>query len=124
MNDAATQPKSEQQLLVNYLNIANAAMESHQDDFPYKQLHMVGDKLFNDKKFGVGIVKDDPRHPYDYYTVAYKNGAFQLVGHGKKDADLDWHCKRDYLEEVVANPNKYIESPAKLDWDWLKSFLH
>ncbi len=124
MTQPATEQKSEQELLVDYLSIANAAMDSHKDEFPYKQMQQVGDKLFDQKKFGVGIVKEDLRHPYDFYTVAYRDGAFQLIGRGKKDTDLDWHCKRNYLEEVVSHPRDYIDSPAKLDWDWLKSFLH
>ena len=40
---------------------------------------------------------------------------------GKQEPEAGWKVSRSYLESVVENADEYIEHPAKLDWDWLKS---
>ena len=43
------------------------------------------------------------------------------MSHGKQEADVAWTVSRAYLEKLVENRREYIEHPAKIDWDWLKS---
>lgn len=110
-----------QALVTNYFNIANTAMAEHKNEFPYNQLRKVGDKVLGGKSIGVGIYKDNPKTPHDFYTYKFQNNGFEFVGRGKKDPDLEFHCSEKYLSKVNADPKKYIDSPAQLDWDWLKS---
>lgn len=62
-----------------------------------------------------------PSSPFDYITIRFRDGSFELVEHGKRDPEIDWKVSRDYLEKVVADSQDSIDHPARLDWDWLES---
>jgi len=104
-----------------YLNVANAALDRHYEDFPYKQLIRAGNNLLEGRNLGVAVYKHDASQPHDYFTVQWRDGSLQLLEHGKRDPDLSWKVRESYLDEVIDNPEPYIEHPAKLDWQWLKS---
>ena len=108
-------------LLTEYISICNRAIASHRDSFPFRQLLEVAEKLAGDKTFAVAIYADNPKRPHDYFTIELLDGLFVVVAHGKKDPDITWRVRQSYLEQVVSDPQTYIENPAKLDWDWLKS---
>ena len=111
-------------LFTNYLNVANAALEANQDKFPYKQMLEAGDKILGDKRIGVEVYKERADQPHDAFTVEWKDGTLRLLEHGKKDTDLSFRLKEEYLRQVADNPDDYIQHPARLDLDWLKSRLH
>jgi hypothetical protein len=106
------------------LNVMNKALEAHRDEIPYKQLIQAADKLADGTRFGVAVYKDDPDTPHDYYTTTWDNGQLALVEHGKQDPDITWKVSDEYIDKVADNPREYIEHPAKLDWDWLKTRLN
>jgi len=108
-------------LVTQYINTCNAAMQKHRDDFPFRQLMRASERMLGDKNIGVGIYKDDPEAPFDFYTIKLRDGHFELVSHGKKDIDITWKAPETYLEKVVRNPDEYISHPSKLDFDWLRS---
>jgi hypothetical protein len=103
------------------LNVMNSALEAHKDEKPYSVLIQATEKAMGERKLGVGVYESDPGNPFDYFTIRYREGSFELDAHGKKDPDLVWKVSRDYLEKVAADPQEYIDNPLKLDWDWLKS---
>jgi hypothetical protein len=39
------------------------------------------------------------------------------------DAEEGWKVNVSYLQQVVDNPQEYIDNPAKLDFDWLRDRL-
>ena len=117
MDPKATETKTR---FVDYLNTCNQAIDRHEDEFPFKQLVSIGERVFGDKTIGVGIYKTDPNSPHDYYTIQVKDGRLHYHGHGKHDPDIEWKVKEEYLDDVVSNPETYIEHPFKLDWEWLK----
>lgn len=110
-------------LFTRYLNVVNAAVEAHRDETPYRQMIQAAEKLAGDTRFGVEVYEDDPDAPFDAFTVKHSEGRLELLAHGKQDADLDWKVSREHLEEVVEHPQRYIDQPARLDLDWLKSRL-
>jgi hypothetical protein len=105
------------------LNTINMALDRHSGELPYKQIIAAGEKLLGDRRLGVGVYKDEASKPYDYYTLKFENGAFQIVSHGKEDTDLSSVVSKAYLEDVAQNPERYIDKPYKLDLEWLKSRL-
>ena len=108
-------------LFAQYLNVANAALSANEDRFPYKQiLRALSDRL-NGKRVGVAVYKDDSSSPFDYFTITFHDGHLSYLAHGKEAPDIVWKAPRRHLERVVRDPKEYIEHPAKLDWDWLKS---
>jgi hypothetical protein len=110
-------------LFLQYLNVCNQALDAHADEFPYRQLVQAAERLAADRRFGVAVYKTERDAPYDFYTVTMTEGRFELLSHGKEEPDLTWKVSQDYLKKVVDDPDTYIQHPAKLDWDWLKSTL-
>jgi hypothetical protein len=53
--------------------------------------------------------------------VRFREGRLELVDHGKREPELTWKVSRSYLDEITRDPETYVENPAKLDWEWLKS---
>ena len=124
MNRIDVKELDEQALFSQALEVVNQAIHRHKDDFPYKQMFAAAEKLMGDAKMGVALTKEAGADPYDYYTVDYEDGRWKLAGRGRQgDPDVTWTVTRDYLEEVVRNPDRYLEHPEKLDLDWLKSRL-
>ena len=108
-------------LFTKALNVMNSALEAHQDEMPYSALLKATEKVMGDRKLGVAVYESDPGNPFDYFTIRFREGSFELDAHGKKDPDLAWKVSREYLEKVAGSPQEYIDNPLKLDWDWLKS---
>lgn len=114
----------EQALFSQALDVMNRAIRAHSDDFPYQQILKASDELLGDSRLAVGVAKEAGADPYDFYTVRYANGRFELEGRGKQgEPDLTGAVTRSYLEGIVEDPEPYVEHPEKLDLDWLKSRL-
>lgn len=111
-------------LFTQALNVVNGALTSHENTPPYKQIIDAAKTVLDDRKMGVAVYENDPKSPFDYYTVRCKDGVFELVSHGKDAPAIDWKVSRDYLHKLVDNQKEYIENPAKIDWDWLKDRLN
>jgi len=116
-----TQTTNNNTLFVDYLNTCNAALDAHKNEFPYDKIIAAGDKMLDGKKLGVAIYKDDPDKPHDFFTVRFSGGAFELLKHGKDDPNVAWKTSQEHMRQVVENKQEYIEHPAKLDLDWMKS---
>lgn len=105
------------------INVINAALERNRDEVPYKQILDASRKAMEGRNLGVAVYESDPDAPFDWFTLRFQDSAFEIVAHGKQDPEIAWKVSRDYLEKVAENPDDYIENPARLDWDWLKSRL-
>jgi hypothetical protein len=110
-------------LFTNALNVINTALEKHAQDTPYRQMLEASSKVLADRDLGVAIYEDDPDAPFDFVTVRFANGRFEIVSHGKRDPEVSWKVSRDYLRSVVDDADRFVEQPWKLDWEWLKSRL-
>lgn len=105
------------------LDVTNRSIEENRGSGFYGTLISAWDKYLNGHKAGVEIYNEDPDKPFDYFTVRYVNGKFELQSRGKSEHDTEWKVSRKYLESLVDNPQAYIDNPAKLDIDWLKDRL-
>ena len=111
-------------LFIDALNTMNAAMIANEDKLPYSLFIQASRKLDFQLTVGVAVYKDDPDTPHDYYTVCYHENYIELVSHGKeKGIDVAWKVSEDYLQKLEDDPQRYIDNPALMDWDWLKSRL-
>ncbi len=108
-------------LFTDALNVTNAALAKHKDSLPYKPLLQASEKILGDRRIGVEVYDRDPSSPFEYFTIRFREGAFEFVAHGKREPDVAWKVSRSYLEKITESPEDYVENPAKLDWDWLKS---
>jgi len=109
-------------LVTQVLNVINAALEKHGDSLPYKPLLAASEKVLGDQPIGIAVYESDPANPFDWFTVRFRERSFELASHGKADdVDLAWKVSREYLQQVAEDAQTYIDNPARLDWDWLKS---
>lgn len=109
-------------LFTQYINVVNRAIGENRDRFPFQQLLAMGEKVLGDKKIGAAVYKSDPNRPHDYFTLSYENGKLKSE-HGKDAPNISWKVKQEHLKNVVENPQRFIENPARLDLDWLKTRL-
>lgn len=108
-------------LFTQALNVLNAALDHNRERTPYKQILDASERLIGGRRLGVALYADDASEPYDYFTIRFGKGAFELLEHGKRDPEIAWKVSRSYLQRVAERPREYIENPALLDWDWLRS---
>jgi hypothetical protein len=110
-------------LFTKAINVINAALDRHKDSLPYEQNLEAAHRALAGRNLGVAVYEDDPGAPFDWFTLRFSEGGFEIVAHGKRHPELAWKVSRDYLRKLADHPDDYIENPAKLDWDWLKSRL-
>lgn len=110
--------KKYDKLFQQYIDVCNKALEKNKDVFPYKQILSATESLINDKKISMDVFDDRPKARFN---IQMNKSRFELTEPEESDDTHAWHLNASYLEEVVNNPDKYINNPAKIDWDWLKS---
>jgi hypothetical protein len=110
-------------LFMGTVDVINEALEEHADTPVLKNVLSLADKVASGKQFGVAVYKDNPDKPFDYFTVRMNNKKVELAARGKESPDIAWKVSQDYLADVCEDPQAYIDNPAKLDLDWLKSRL-
>jgi hypothetical protein len=108
-------------LFMSTVDVFNRAIERHGDKPVIRQVVAGADKALSGQRLGVAVYKDDADTPFDYFTLAYNNGKFELASRGKDAPDIAWKVSQDYLKKVANNPEDYEKNPAKLDFDWIKS---
>ncbi|MBD8524322.1 hypothetical protein [Pseudomarimonas arenosa] len=111
------------QLFMDALDVVNRSLKANRGQGIYGKLIEGFDKYLNGHVSAVGVYGEDPKHPYDYFTIKYLDGRFELVERGKGEHSTHWRASKRYLESLVDDPQTYIDHPAKLDFDWLKTIL-
>lgn len=110
-------------LFIGFLDVCNTALRANKNSFPYKQILPMSKKVFGDRNVGFIVYDDDPDIPTAYFTIRFVDDRIEPLGEGKWHPDYALKVKSDYMERVVRNRKDYIDHPARLDWDWLKSRL-
>jgi hypothetical protein len=111
------------QLFIDALDVINRSLAANRDKGVWGKLIGAFDKYIDGHHSAVAVYDENPSAPFAYYTIRYLGGRFELVQQGKGEYDTEWKVSRDYLKSVVDDPQKYIDHPAMLDLDWLKSIL-
>lgn len=110
-------------LFREYLTVCNEALARNRGRELLESVFRLGERLLGGRDLGVAVYLEDPATPYDFFTVRWSEGQFDLVAHGRKEPELSWSVKRSYLEDVVADPETYVANPARLDWEWVLARL-
>jgi len=106
-------------LFSQYMDVVNKALVANKDD-AYGMVVKAAEKFYDGKEIGVAVYEDEPSKPHDYYTVSFHGGTFHLLERGKDEADSTWKLPQRHMEEVVADPQAFIDHPARMDLDWMK----
>jgi len=110
-------------LFMEALDVVNTAISEHKDGQLMGGLLSAAEKAIGGKHLGVAVYRDDPDTPFDYFTLRFTNGRFELLARGKDAPEIAWKVSQDYLRDLVDNPRDYIDNPARLDLDWLRDRL-
>ncbi len=121
MNQQVSQQLGADALFNQYIDIVNRAIGQNKDGI-YGEAVDLWDKTMGGKHIAVGVYKGDADSPHHWYTVKLDNGSFDLIDASKRrDAAYSWKISDQHLANVVDDPDKYVESPVKLDLDWIKT---
>lgn len=104
-------------LIHHYVAICNQALESNRDKFPYKQIFSALEKLNAQDPIEVFVA--DTLQTYAFY---FSNDGVKVFKHDDCDecnCIRKWTTTSRYLNNVVTEPDLYIQNPARLNWDWL-----
>jgi hypothetical protein len=110
-------------LFTDAMKTINDSLEHNRGKGVFGKLIEGFDKFADGHVTGVALYDSDPSQPYDYFTVRYIKGHFEVMERGKGDHKLQWKVSKAYLQSLRDNPKEYIEHPAKMDLDWMKSVL-
>jgi hypothetical protein len=113
------EPQERYDLFMEALDVTNQALDANRDEGAYGKMLDVFDDRLDGHRSAVAIYDDDPSEPFDYFTVRYLDGQFELVERGRGEHDSEWKVSVDYLESLRNDPETYIENPIRLDLDWL-----
>ena len=112
---------SEYILFSEALNVVNQSLKKNYEVFPYNVAIEAMQKVASGTKVGVEVYAEDTDSPTDFFTIAYKDHHIELVAHGKENPAFSYKVSRQFLRDIVENPQRYINNPEKLDIDWLRS---
>jgi len=112
--------ESYDELMRRYLELCNKALEANKDRFPYGSIWKAAEEAMDGNEVEFALVEDAPK---------------ARVQVSMKDAKIDFHecnCDRQgevpirrinagYIRKMLEDPEKAIEDPSLLDWDWLKT---
>jgi hypothetical protein len=116
-----------EELFASYLEIVNRAIAQNRDRIPYKQLFAGGKKLLDDHTIAVEIYHDSTTLARltlgleDDRLAVIRGERGEQAGQGEDGPTWAWKVSQKHLENVLSDPQPYIESPIKLDMDWLES---
>jgi len=108
-------------LMIEYLDVCNAASEAHHSSLLYKPIIAAYDSFFSNRQVGIDIYGKDTDEIETTVTIRLVNGMFEPVPEAEVHSSFHLRLSRHYMEDVVAHREEYIRHPEKLDWDWLKS---
>ncbi|MFP4313855.1 MAG: hypothetical protein ACLFR0_05965 [Alphaproteobacteria bacterium] len=105
-----------------YISICNVALHKNCERFPFKQILDAAEQQSKGRMIEVNI-EGDPPHEEDY-VFTLSQGRIQADKHAcgsQCTCDGKWIVKKAYIEDVINNPDIYIQNPAKINWEWLYS---
>ncbi|MBW3567880.1 MAG: hypothetical protein KY410_07995 [Proteobacteria bacterium] len=111
------------QTFSRYVDLCNRVMTENQDSLWFRQAIQLNEALWNGRNFRVIVYDRDPGSVIESFTVRLDmdKPEIRLVQDGHAhDVAFSWKTPLSYLEEVVAEPERYIAQPMLLDWEWLK----
>jgi hypothetical protein len=111
-------------LLTDALRVIGQAIEAHADVSPWREIvARTSARERRRKTFAVAIYEGDPEHVVDHYVIRVHEGRFEAVERGRSEPAVDWRVSVDSLRHIVAEPDRYLDAPEKLDLGWLQTRL-
>ncbi|WP_262690373.1 hypothetical protein [Kordiimonas aestuarii] len=109
----------DQRRLEQYLDICNRVLAANRDRFPYNRIWEAGEAALKGRTVAIALVDDEPRASC---VVKLKDHHIEAAETGGAAGDQPpvSRLSTRYIDDVLANPEKYIKDPSLIDWCWLK----
>jgi hypothetical protein len=107
-------------LLKDYLDICNRAIEENAGNFWYEKAIQLNDAIWENPDFRVLVYDQDPENIMEEFVVHFNTDTTRL-NLSETAREVEFSCKFSlgYLEDVVkTRPDWYIQNPLMLDWKW------
>jgi hypothetical protein len=106
-------------LFASAIDVWNRAICENRDRFPFREVLPKCETALRGRTLGVRVHEGALKRAVAQFAIHFHDGLIHLVAEGDPNADVVWEVSRDRLEEVVEDPEHYVDHPAKLDWDVL-----
>lgn len=106
-------------LFERYLEICNKALENNKKRFPYKEILKALHTMRESDNVEVRIINDHPQPKIMMKRKDETVEAFPCTDEAEALNAKKWNVSKSYLEDVIRNPDIYIENPALIDWEWI-----
>jgi hypothetical protein len=108
-------------LLLKYVDLCNQVMESNCHRYPFAQIWREIERKLNNVPLAVTLFEDD-EWVCASYALMFADGKLKAwrwcdILHDDMNKGVKLSC--EYLEHVLQYPEKYVQKPALLDWQWL-----
>lgn len=110
-------------LFMDALEVMNRAMDANRGEGAYGRILDAMDDRLEGHASAVAVYDKDPDEPFDYFTIRFIGGRWELKERGRGEHDTEWKVSTDYLRSLVEDPESYVEHPARLDLDWIADRL-
>jgi hypothetical protein len=106
-------------LFSSAMDVWNRAIRENRDRFPFREVLPKCEMALRGRLLGVRVHEGNLRRPVGQFAVRFRDGLIHLAAEADQNADVVWEVSRDRLQEVIEDPEHYVDHPAKLDWDFL-----
>ena len=104
------------------IEVINRSIRENRQNSSFAPVFNMLDNIAEGTEITAAVYKTEPEQPYDYYTLLYNNGQFAVTERGKRgDTPVTWRVPQDFLNDLAEDPDRYVENPMLIDWDWLKA---
>ncbi len=100
-----------------YLRICNAALEANSKRFPYNRIWQAGEDALKGRCVELALIDDEPKARC---RITLSEHHIERTGEDGEAPPVT-RLSKQYIEDVLANPEKYISDPSLIDWRWLKA---
>ena len=116
-------PKSNQKdhfeaQLEAYLSICNAALEANNKRFPYSRIWQAGEDALKGRCVELALVDDEPKARC---RITLSQHHITRTDENSDAAPPVTRLSKQHIDDVLADPEKYISDPSLIDWRWLKA---
>ncbi len=115
----ATEAGADVQLVVEYFDLCNAALEAHRDVFPFKSLLALYDRVFANHDVQVDVYESNPSRAGARAVIRRTTGAITTIPESWAHTALRLKLRRGELASTVTRRAEFIRHPEQLDWSWL-----
>lgn len=113
----------DRKLVARYIEVVNDAIEEAEDSLLLAIDAWFTEAVLDDTEIAIGLFDDDEDDIDVWFTLHFEDNELTLEAEGKDDPDVKWRVPRAHIENVLDDPDDFVDHPSKLDLDWLGEYF-